>query len=206
MATNFEAAVGRFKRDKVVIAMLLAGGLILGVGTFLTQDDPKKPAQAPVPAVRPMAAVPNQPVAVPAAPQPAPLQPKLATDFVAWWLQSAMDYRAASAKASHLKAFEWMTPDASRTFQYNYWTPEIEAGITTGQVSAAFQPVSVQAQAINPDGSIVVSAMGTLMVQQANGTPMSQQFMTDFLVKRDAGSLRIAGLYNRQVATASATQ
>jgi hypothetical protein len=76
--------------------------------------------------------------------------------------------------------------------------------VVTGQVVAAFQPVSVQAEAINPDGSIVVGANGTLVVQ-ANGNPMTQQLSTDFLVRRDKDGLRIIGLYNKQLATASAT-
>jgi hypothetical protein len=94
-----------------------------------------------------------------------------------------------------------MTSEAKQTFQANYWTPEIAQGVMSGQVVAAFQPVSVQAEAINPDGSVVVGASGTLVIQAA-GTPMTQQVVADFLVRKDQGGLRIAGLYNRQVASA----
>jgi hypothetical protein len=195
MASNFEAAVDRFKRDKVLIGLGLAAILILGVGAFFTQDDDKKAPAAPQVATTPVAA----PVVQPA------LDPPLAVDFVKWWMTNAMDYRAQTAKASHAEAMRWMTSDAARTFQSNYWSPEIERGILSGQVTAAFQPVSVQPEAVNPDGTVVVAATGTLILQ-ANGTPLSQQVAADFLVKRDGQGLRIAGLYNRQVtATAQTT-
>ncbi len=193
MASNFEAAVERFKRDKVLIGLGLAALLILGVGAFFTQDDDKK---------APAAQVATVPVAAPVV-QPA-LDPPLAVDFVKWWMTNAMDYRAQTAKASHTEAMRWMTADAMRTFQSSYWTPEIERGILSGQVTAAFQPVNVSPEAVNPDGTVVVAASGTLIVQ-ANGTPLTQQVAADFLVKRDGQGLRIAGLYNRQLAASAQT-
>jgi hypothetical protein len=121
------------------------------------------------------------------------LNPSLATDFINWWLGSAMDYNAASASQSHNQAFSWMTADAARSFQANFWTPQIAEAVQTGRLVAGFQPSAVQAQAINPDGSVVVGVAGT-MVMQANGQPSTQQFLASFLVRQEKDGLRVAGL------------
>jgi hypothetical protein len=98
-----------------------------------------------------------------------------------------------------------MMPQPAALFKQAYWTPEVEASVLCGQTSGAFQPASVQAEAINPDGSIVVGATGTLVIQ-SNGTPASIPVAMDFLVFRDKSGLRIASLYNRPMATAQAPQ
>ncbi|HEY9681712.1 MAG TPA: hypothetical protein V6C86_09030 [Oculatellaceae cyanobacterium] len=124
------------------------------------------------------------------------LDPTLATQFVTWWIKPAMDYSAATASRSHAQAFAWMTPQCATNFQQVFWTPQIAQEITQGHTTAAFQPISVQAEAINPDGTIVVGVTGTLIMQNS-ATPVSQQIVTDFLVKKEKDGLRIAGLYNR---------
>ena len=118
------------------------------------------------------------------------LTPALATEFVTWWITKAMDYSASSSGKSHAEAFGWMTPQAAATFQQVFWTPPIAQGITQGRITAAFQPSSVQAEAINPDGSIVVGVTGSLIVQDS-ATPVSQQIVTDFLVKKEKGNMRV---------------
>ena len=134
------------------------------------------------------------------APAPASgLTPELATEFVKWWISRAMDYSAATAGKSHAEAFGWMTPPAAQTFQQVFWTPQIAQGITQGRMTAAFQPISVQAEAINPDGTIVVGVTGSLVVQDS-AAPVSQQIVTDFLVRKEKDGLRVSGLYNRTTA------
>ncbi len=136
------------------------------------------------------------PTAMPA--NPNGLSPALATEFVGWWITKAMDYSAATAGKSHAEAFGWMTQQSSSYFQQVFWTPQIAQGITQGRITAAFQPSSVQAEAINPDGSIVVGVTGSLIVQDS-ATPVSQQIVTDFLIKKEKGNLRVCGMYNRTV-------
>jgi hypothetical protein len=177
--------------------------LLVFVGAFATSEDPKKDAPAPPPQ---QAAIAPQPIA-PAAPIPsAPtVDPKLANDFVTWWLTKAMDFNMQTARASHEEAFKWMTPNAGPAFQQAYWTPEIQQGVLNGQFSAAFQPVSLAPEAINPDGTVVVGCKGTLVIQQG-GPPISQQVAMDFLVAKDASGLRIAGVNNRQLQAAASPQ
>jgi hypothetical protein len=186
-------------KNKILIGLVLVFGFIFTVGQFYTSNESNIAAQK-------VAAVASAPQALgprterPAQQTIAPtgLTPDMAQKFVAWWIGRSMDYRAATATNSHNEAFAWMTPQAVKAFKESLWSPQIAAGITQGQVSAAFQAVSVQPQAINPDGSIVVTVLGTLIIQEANNpTPASQQIVVDFLVKKDAAGYRIAGLYNR---------
>jgi hypothetical protein len=51
----------------------------------------------------------------------------------------------------------------------------------------------VQAQAVNPDGSIVVGVTGTMVVQ-TGAQPVVQQFAGSFLVRKEPEGLRVAGL------------
>jgi hypothetical protein len=89
-----------------------------------------------------------------------------------------------------------MTPDAANAFQNIFWTPTISQAVANGQFVAAFQPTAIQAQAVNPDGSIVVGVSGTMVVQ-TGGQPAVQQFLSSFLVRQEKTDLRICGLETR---------
>jgi hypothetical protein len=130
------------------------------------------------------------------------VDPKLATDFVHWWLTSAMDYSQQTGKKNHEQAFGWMSPQAVTAFQQAYWSQPVADGIVAGTLVAAFQPTSVIAEAVNPDGSVVVGVTGTL-VYQAGGQPASQKIVADLLIRRERAGLRVAGLYNRTAQTSS---
>lgn len=182
--------IQKILHDKILMGLVVVGVLAFFVGGFNTAEDhvtgtaEKQVAQT----------APNAPAA---APDPAhAVAPNLATDFVKWWIDGAMDYNAASAAQSHQTAFGYMTPDAYQSFQSTFWNPQVADNVATGRLVAAFKTSAVQAQAVNPDGSVVVGVMGSFVVHQ-NGQPMSQQFLADFLVKKDADGLRIAGLYNK---------
>jgi len=155
----------------------------------------------------------GQPAAPPAGAQSAPgaqgaqgaaapvdpnaLNPTLATDFVKFWMGGAMDYNAASAAQSHKEAAKWMTPETQQAFETNFWSPDIANGIASGQLRGAFQPIKVEAQAMNPDGSIVVRMTGTLLLQQSTVRPVTHQIVMDLLVRKEGENCRIAGLYNQ---------
>jgi len=124
------------------------------------------------------------------------IDPKLATDFINWWIGQSMDFAPQSAQQSHKTAFEWMSPEAASAFQQNYWSPDIANGVLSGRVIAAFQPARVQTLALNPDGSIVVRVVGSL-VYQSGGPPSTQQLLADFLIRREESGLRIVGMYCR---------
>lgn len=128
---------------------------------------------------------------------PNALNPTLATDFVKFWMGGAMDYNAASAVQSHKEAAKWMTPETQQVFETNFWSPDIANGIASGQLGGAFQPIKVEAQAVNPDGSIVVRMTGTLVLQQSTVRPVTHQIVMDLLVRKEGDNCRIAGLYNQ---------
>jgi hypothetical protein len=199
--TAVQVAVKRILGDKILLGLVIVGLLLVFVGAFCTQDEPTKKTEQPQPL--PQTAMAPQTPAPPAAANQ--LDPKLATDFVTWWLTKAMDFNMQSARASHTEASKWMTQNAGNTFQADYWTQEIQQGVLSGQFSAAFQPMGVQPEALNPDGTVVVGVTGTLVIQQG-GPPQSQQVAMDFLVARDTGGLRIAGINNRQLTAAQPAQ
>lgn len=128
------------------------------------------------------------------------LTPQLASDFVHFWITKSMDYRMDSAAASHKEAVAWMLPDAANAFEQLYWGDHIKQGIATGTIVGSFQPVSITPLATNPDGTVVVTVVGTLVMQQSGQQPAGQQLTMDFLVKKTADGYRIAAFFNRAVA------
>lgn len=155
------------------------------------------PAEQQAQAQQPAAAAP-QPQSQAAAKPPAPvLEPNTASDFVKWWIGGAMDFQATTAKKNHEQALMWMTPEAQDTFKQAFWNDAMADGISTGRLVAAFQPVSIGAQAINPDGSVVVSMKGSLVLQVSGQPADTRQVVTDFLVRKEDQGLRIAAICNR---------
>ncbi len=124
------------------------------------------------------------------------LEPNLAIQFVSWWIGSAMDYNPQTAIQNRQQALTWITPEVAASYQAAFWTPETADAICSGRVKGSFTPLSVNAIAANPDGSVVVNVTGQLVFQQGP-RPHIQQLSTDYLVKRESGGLRIAGLFNR---------
>lgn len=128
------------------------------------------------------------------------LTPKLATEFVKWWMQGSMDFSPTTAHKSHIEAHKWMTSNAAGEFEKNFWSPDRSRDILNGNVTMSFQPISVDPIAVNQDKSIVVAVKGILVsngLHPNNPYPVKEQIETDYLVRRAAGGLRIAGLYNR---------
>ncbi len=184
-------------------------GLCLTLVIGMTIDD-KKTAQRP--AAGAPAAQAQAPQAAGQAPQaqqpmqnPTAVDPKLATEFITWWLGSALDYSKEKSAANRKTATEWLEPPVVEHYQNAFWQPQMVQGIASGQIVAAFQPVSVQPLAVNPDGSVVVSVKGTF-VQQINGAqPEQKVILADMLVRKDNGNLRIGGLYVQKMAVVQPT-
>ena len=193
----------RIKQHKALFAILIVGTLALFVGGMCWNDEPSTSKKTEEKAAAPpQQASSSQPQAAPPAQT---LDGPLASQFVRWWISEAMDYSPNSAKPNHADALRWMDPQAAQGFQSCFWTPTIEQQVLSGQVSAAFQAVSVQAQAINPDGTIVVGVTGSLVMQSANAAPVTEQIVTDFLVKQEPQGLRISGLYNHSTLSSAAS-
>ncbi len=181
----------------MALCILLVGGVLIGlVGVSI---DDKKTAQGAPPAGAGTAAHAQsqgghaQAQAQPTAASTA-VDPKLATEFVQWWLGSALDYSRPKAATNRKAATEWLEASIVEHYQNAFWQPQMVQGIDSGQIVAAFQPVSIQPVAVNPDGSVVVSVKGTF-VQQVNGAhPEQKVILADLLVRKDPEGLRIGGL------------
>jgi len=188
--------VERILKNKILLGLVIVGILGIFVGGFSPSHDERSAGQRIE-----SASVTSQKEKLSSASSSSysmnePLDAAFATDFVKWWIGQAMDYSTATAKASHATAFRWMTPEAQASFQAIFWPSDLANAIAQGQIVAAFQPVTVQPEAINPDGSIVVGVLGTLIMQTST-QPTTQQIIADLLVVKDQSGLRIAGLYNR---------
>lgn len=131
------------------------------------------------------------------------LSPAEAVEFVKFWIGGAMDYHANTAEKNREKALAWMTEDAAQAFKATFWTRELKHGITSGSIIAHFQTISVQATAVNPDGSVVVHVRGSVAMQMDGHAPGTEHLMTDYLVKKEANGLRIAGVHNKTYIQAS---
>ena len=175
--------VQRVLRDKILLGLLIVGILGVWVGGMTMGDDKDKPDDKKQAAAEKDAGPTNQPS----------IQPKLAADFVSWWLRGAMDYNAASASESHQQAVKWVTPEAGRSFVGAFWTNDIADAVLTQRMVAGFQQTSIAPIAINKDGSVVVGVSGTMVVQ-AGGPPQTQPFAAAFLVREEKDGLRIAGI------------
>ena len=195
--------VQRVMRDKILLGLVIVGVFGIFVGGFSGHEDrPVKATETPQ-AVQPAAERASAGTS-PSYGATDPLDASLASEFVKWWIGGAMDYSAGTAAKSHESAFRWMTPEAQSIFQATFWPSDLATGIAQGQIVGAFQPVCVQAEAINPDGSVVVGVSGTLVLQ-ATGRPTTQQIFADILVRKEQAGLRVAGLYNRSGPPVSST-
>jgi hypothetical protein len=184
-------------RDKILLSLVIIGIFGIFVGGFApgrderpavkTLESPSNPSQSEKGASSAQS---------PSYAATEGLDASLATDFVKWWAMGAMDYSAATGTKSHVAAFHWMTPEAQSSFETTFWPADLANGIAQGQIVGAFQPIAIQAEAINPDGTVVVGVSGTLVLQ-ATGRPTTQQIMADVLVRKEQSGLRVAGLYNR---------
>jgi hypothetical protein len=197
--------VERVMRDKILLGLVIVGLFGIFVGGFSGREDrPAVKATESHENVQPTVA--KTSVSTPTASYAAgeSLEPSLAADFVKWWVSGAMDYSANGSAKSHASAFHWMTPEAQSIFEANFWPSDLAAGIAQGQIVGAFQPVAIQAEAINPDGSVVVGVSGTLVLQ-STGRPITQQIFADILVRKEQSGLRVSGLYNRSGPPVSST-
>ncbi len=214
----FRAFVQRLMHDKILMAIVVIG--IAGIwfsSASPPQENPEKTGsrrgthakpgaadggdQAPAKAGNPPQSQ-NQahkPAEQSAQPAPGGLTPKLAADFVHWWITKAMDYQMATAVANHKEADAWMLPEAKKAFEDMYWNVGVQQGIASGNTVGSFQPVSIQPVATNPDGSVVVTVTGTLVMQMSGQQPASQQLTMDFLVKKAGDGCRVAAFFNRAV-------
>ncbi|MBU6452675.1 MAG: hypothetical protein KGS72_12890 [Cyanobacteria bacterium REEB67] len=129
----------------------------------------------------------------------ASLPPSLAVDFVRWWLTMALDYSLNTSAANHKKALAYAKPQVANMFKQSFYTSEVMQGVAAGTLAGSFQPVTVQAIAINPDGSVVVTVIGNLTLQSSGSQPVSQSLDMEFLVTKDAQGVRMAGFFNKTV-------
>jgi hypothetical protein len=205
------ALIQRILRDKILLGLVVIGIFGIFLGGMGSSEEPasaskgspvSRPAGGPGAPAGPQSDAASLASNDPNAPADGqPVDPKLATDFLKWWLSGAFDYTPATATESHKLAFGWMLPETQAAFQSAFWTPEIAQGVQQGTVVAAFHPSTVEASAVNPDGTVVVTVSGSLVIQ-STGQPVTQQILTDFLVTKNQDGMRVAGIYNRSTASA----
>jgi hypothetical protein len=144
--------------------------------------------------------------AQPAQANPTALQPSTAVDFVRWWLSMALDYSMQTSVENHKKAMKWAKGQVPTMFKQSFYTQEVMQGVAGGTLAGSFQPVTVQAIAINPDGSVVVTVIGNLTLQSSGSQPVSQSLNLEFLVSKDAQGVRMSGFFNKTVNQTPAAQ
>jgi len=190
--------VRKIFQDKILLGLLIVCLLAVFVGGFNYKQDMQSAQEAgiqPVPASQGTDKTGNYG-------QDSHLQPDLAVQFVKWWVKKAMDYTPASAMQSHQAAAGWMTAEALKNFDEAFWGPDLAQRVAAGGTVGAFQPIAVQAKAINPDGSIVVGVTGTLVLQMGS-RPGTHQIEMDVLVSRANTGLRVTGLHNHLTSLSS---
>lgn len=190
----FRAVVQRILRDKILLGLVVVG--ILGI--FFTGVQTQK--EPPINSEAAQAEKTEETAEMPQGEAAKPIEPGLACDFVKWWLGGAMDMAQTTAKDSHKEAIAWMTAEAAGQFQAALWTPQMAQGIETGAIRASFHTGQIQAEALNPDGSVVVSVDGTMILDTMRN-PVPTHIITYYLVKRNRDGLRIAGVFNKQLPT-----
>jgi hypothetical protein len=145
----------------------------------------------------------TNPQALATAQNNAPSSAKIASDFIHWWLTKAMDYQMNSLEASQKEAMGYIKPVPAKAFANLFWNDALKANIQSGTAACSFQPTSVKSVAINPDGSIVVEASGTLVLQQTGTPPTTQYLVLDFQVKQETDGWRIVGFFHKATLPAS---
>jgi hypothetical protein len=133
----------------------------------------------------------------------APSSAKVASEFIHWWLTKAMDYQMNTLEASQKLAMGYIKPAPAKAFANLFWNDALKANIQSGTAACSFQPTSVKSVAINPDGSIVVEASGTLVLQQTGTPPTTQYLVLDFQVKQETKDWRIVGFFHKATLPAS---
>lgn len=134
----------------------------------------------------------TQPQAAPAGQTPVSGQDvKIYSDFVAWWLNKAMDYNPATADASHKEVAKWAQPAVTNAYSSVFWAEDRMQAINSGSKSCSFQLIETKPLAINPDGTVVVKATGVLVIGDVGYPAQSEQLFLTFQVKKDESGMRI---------------
>lgn len=186
------AFVQRIFQDKILMGLVIVGvlGIFVGIGGGTEKKEHRSIQQQEMQAASQNQEKPKEPRTNASK----TLEPAEAVKFLSWWLNGAMDYNPASAARSHGEAMAWMTPDAAASFQATFWPQHVAEGVVSGRVIAAFHPSQVVPVAINPDGSVVVKLVGT-MVTQSGKVPAVQQIAASFLVRKENQGMRISGIH-----------
>lgn len=116
---------------------------------------------------------------------------KIYSDFVAWWLNKAMDYNPATADASHKEVAKWAQPAVTNAYSSVFWAEDRMQAINSGSKSCSFQLIETKPLAINPDGTVVVKATGVLVIGDVGYPAQSEQLFLTFQVKKDESGMRI---------------
>jgi len=205
------STIQRIFKDKILAGLVIVGVLAIFVGGFgsnphdrvksgpresRSAEQSRSQSQVSKPSAQEVKQAPQQPKVESATPALTKIEPALAIQFVEWWVVRAMDFNPETAIKNREEAMQWITPETAPSYQAAFYPAEITDGITSGRIQGSFTLSAVRAVAANPDGSIVVNVTGNLVLQQGQA-PVVQQLSTDYLVKREPGGLRIAGLYNR---------
>jgi hypothetical protein len=120
--------------------------------------------------------------------------PNTALTLVESWLPFVWDLSAGTAQGSQEKAIAYMTPDCATAYKQNIWTGDLAKQIEESGLKSTFNAHKVAAGQNQDDGSIVIYVEGE-QVLQVPGKPTRQRpVKLEYLVKKTADGLRIAGI------------
>jgi TPR repeat len=129
---------------------------------------------------------PQQPSAS-TSPSQTKLDPKVAFEFMKWWIPKAMNYRSATADCDPNRAPQWMDADCAEAFSKVFWSPQ-STGLGT---TVVFVPTLFSGPTLKSDGTVMVRVAGVLINQAEEKLP-SLCINIDFDVRRAPLGYRVA--------------
>jgi tetratricopeptide (TPR) repeat protein len=111
--------------------------------------------------------------------------PQVATNFVKWWLASALDYSPSTAASNHLKAAGWLEDHAKNSFDKTFWSQSKGVGRNIIFIPSYFWP-PVEKQ----DNTVVIGVFGDF-IAQSDPKLSSQYVKLDLLVHKEPNAYRI---------------
>ena len=110
------------------------------------------------------------------------------------WLPKAWDLSAGSANQSQEEAIMYMTADCAAAYRQNIWTNDMANQVQESGLQSNFAATSVSVGSRKQDGSVVILVQGEQVLQVPGKGQRARHVNIEYLVKKTADGLRIAGI------------